>query len=225
MTTDHLKSVDEYIRESASQAAAIAGVSVAPIQEFLRTGEETWEGGGSAFFNYAQVKQDEIYTDGAKTAMRMLFPLATSLLKQEARLVPPVSQEEIQRRVEPMIRGLVPSQWQDTALREIGRRVFILNFPGVQAALDAEFSTGFIGTARKVLWAYLADNGLKPDQIVSEIDGVSAGEFAHVLWSAYLSADPYSDVVVHEDCASPPLPKARALRPDGSAWPRAVRGC
>ena len=73
----------------------------------------------------------------------------------------------------------------------------MLNFQGAEAAIDAELSTCFMGSAWRILWALFGDYGLKPDDIEMGCDGL-AGDFAHVRWSAYETKDPYSDVVVHE---------------------------
>src|SRR5207253_11260573 len=84
------------------------------------------------------------------------------------------------------------------ARRELTARTCVLNFQGAQAAVDAELSTCFMGTAWQILWALFGDYGLKPEEINVECDGVSAGDFAHVRLSAYETKDPYSDVIVHE---------------------------
>ncbi|PYT24115.1 MAG: hypothetical protein DMG58_26635 [Acidobacteria bacterium] len=49
-----------------------------------------------------------------------------------------------------------------------------------------------------VLWTFFEDYGLKPDEIETECDGLSTGDFTHVRCSAYETNDPYSDVTVHE---------------------------
>ena len=78
------------------------------------------------------------------------------------------------------------------------RRTFVLNFRGTKAALEAELSTGWLGTAWKILWAYFAKCQLEPDGLQMDYDGLSGGEFAHITSPAYQTTDPYSDVVVHE---------------------------
>jgi hypothetical protein len=55
-----------------------------------------------------------------------------------------------------------------------------------------------MGGAWRILWGFFGDHRLKPDEIEMECDGLSAGDFAHVRWSANETKDPYSDVVVHE---------------------------
>ena len=66
-----------------------------------------------------------------------------------------------------------------------------------KAAIEAELSTCFTGSAWRILWALCEDHGLKPKSVIVGCDGL-AGDFAHVRWSAYETKDPYSDVVVHE---------------------------
>ena len=168
------------------------------IERFLRTGDETWEGASSDRFTLADINQDEIYTKAAKTALRRLFDLLAEMLPTEALSVPPVNPEATRQRVEAMVKGLVQRDWQDVALRELTRRTFVLNFPGAKAAMAAELSTCYLGAAWQILWAYYEDHGLKADEIKIKCDGVSAGEFAHVRWSAHDGNDPYSDVIVHE---------------------------
>jgi len=200
MEDDKLGTVNRCVRGAAQQAAAVNGLSAAVIEQFLRTGEDTWEGAGSGRFTLAQLKEDEAYTRAAKSALRSLFNLLADLLPAEARLAPLVAPETIRSRINPMVKGLVQSDWQETALRELTARTFVLSFQGAKAAIDAEFSTchiGCIGSAWQILWALFGDYGLKPDQIRVECDGL-AGDFAHARWSAYQTEDPYGDVIVHE---------------------------
>ena len=197
MEQETLGTVNEYIRAAAGQAASLDGVSAEVIERFLRTGEETWEGSGSGRFTVAHFKEDEAYTRAVKTALRILFGLLADLLPAEARLTPRVAPETIRSRINPMVKGLVQSDWQEIALREVTARTFVLNCQGAKAAIDAEFSTCYTGSAWQILWALFGDYGLKPDEIKVECDGI-AGDFAHARWSAYQSSDPYADVVVHE---------------------------
>ncbi len=197
MKHDRYKAVNRCIQQAAEQTAATGGLSAPVIERFLRTGEETWDGAGSGRFTLAQFTQDEVYTRAAKAALRTLFRLLSDLLPAETRLLPPVAPEAIRRRVEPMVTGLVQRDWREVALREIVPRTFVLNFQGAEAAIDAELSTCFMGSAWRILWALFGDYGLKPDDIEMGCDGL-AGDFAHVRWSAYETKDPYSDVVVHE---------------------------
>jgi hypothetical protein len=196
---DHakLQAVDQCIRNAAQQAAAQGGLSAILIERFLRTGEETWEGAGSGRFSLAQFKEDEAYTRATKTALRHLLDLLADLLPAEVQASPLVSPDMIRCRIEPMVSGLVQADWRDVAVREIIARTFILNLPGTRKAIEAEFSTCFMGSAWRVLWALFEDHGLKPDDIDVGCDGL-AGDYAHVRWSAYQTDDPYSDVVVHE---------------------------
>ena len=78
------------------------------------------------------------------------------------------------------MRGLVQCEWQKVALHELTARTFVLNFQGAKAAIDAELSTCYIRAAWQVLWIFSEDYGLKPDEIETECDGLSAGDFAHV---------------------------------------------
>src|ERR1700737_4938234 len=126
MGRDKFKAVNQCIREASQQAAADGGLSVPPIERFLRTGEETWDGAGSGSFTPDQYKQDEAYRRAARTALLTLFRLLANLLTAEAKLVPQVSPKPIRRRVEPMVKGLVQRDWQEGALRELTHRPFVL---------------------------------------------------------------------------------------------------
>jgi hypothetical protein len=192
------ETVSQCIREAAQQAAAPGGLSAPLIERFLRTGEETWDGAGSGQFTLAGFNENESYTRASQTALRTLFGLLAELLPAEARATAQVGSETIRPRIEPMVNGLVQDDWQEVALQELTARTFVLNFQGAREAMDRELATGFMGTARQVLWALYGDHGLKPDEIDMGCDGVCAGEFAHVRLSAYESKDPYSDVIVHE---------------------------
>ena len=120
------------------------------------------------------------------------------MLPAAVRSVPRVTPESIRGHVEPMVKGLVEIDWQETALRELAARIFVLNFQGAKAALEAELSTSYVRTARQILWMFPDDYGLKPADIDVPFDGLSAGTFAHVAWSAMNTEDRYSDVIVHE---------------------------
>jgi hypothetical protein len=96
-----------------------------------------------------------------------------------------------------MVNGLAQEDWQEIALRETIARTFILNLPETRRALDAGLSTFFGASACWILCSPFDDYGLKPDDIEVGCDG-PAGDYAHVRWSAYQTADPYIDVVVHE---------------------------
>lgn len=189
--------VNRCIREAAREAAAPGGLSEKILERFLRTGDRTWNGAGSCRFTLAQFKEDEEYTRASKTALRTLLSQLGHLLPEETRAAPSVSPEAIRRRIEPMVNGLVLADQREAALREIVAKTFVLNFQGAKAAIEAELSTCFTGSAWRILWAFLEDHGLKPKSVIVGCDGL-AGDFAHVRWSAYETKDPYSDVVVHE---------------------------
>jgi hypothetical protein len=197
MEHDNFEAINHCIREAAQQTAAADALLAPPIERFLRTGEETWDGAGSGRFTLAQFRQNEDYRRAARTALRTLFRRLASLLPAEARLVPQVAPESIRRRIDPMVKGLVRGDWQEVALRELTARTFALNFQGAKAAMDAELSTCYMGGAWRILWGFFGDHRLKPDEIEMECDGLSAGDFAQVRWSANETKDPYSDVV-HE---------------------------
>src|ERR1035441_4819839 len=188
--------IDECIRAAAQEAAADGGPSAPPLERFLRTGEETWDGAGSGRFTLAQLDQDRVFSQAAKASLRTLFGRLAALLPADSLTVPAVDQESFRQRVEPMVKGLVQRDWQDVALRELARRTFVLNYHGTKGALEAELSTGWLKTAWQVLWACFEDYGLKPAGLQIEYDGLSGGEFAHVRWPAYETTDAYSDVVV-----------------------------
>lgn len=167
MELDKFEAVNQCIREASRQAAA-GGLLAPAIEHFLRTGEKTWDGAGSGRFTPAQFKEDENYTRAAKTALRTLFGLAGNLLPAEAQLAPQVPPETIRQRLEPMVKGLVQSDWQEIALRELTARTFVLNFSGAAAALETELSSGYFGgdtTGWRILWACFGDYGLKPEKI------------------------------------------------------------
>ena len=216
------KAIGQRIRDAAQEAAASSGLSVPPIERFLWTGQETWDGAGSGRFTLAQIKQEGVWREAAKVGVRTLFLLLAKMLPNQVQLARAVAPEAIRERIEPMVKGLVQPDWQDVGFREFTRRTFVLNFPGARAALEAELSTGFLGTAWQILWAYFGDYGLKPDEIRIEIDGVSGGEFAHVRWSATRA---YSDVIVHRSGPLAALSEARALRITCSTRPGTLRRC
>jgi hypothetical protein len=199
MKHDKCARVNHCIREAAREAAE-HGLSASVVEQFLRTGDRTWDGAGSGRFSPGQFKEDEAYSRAVKTALRGLFCHLGELLPAEARLKPKVASEEIQRRLEPMVMGLVQSDWQEVTLHELTARTFVLNFQGAAAALDTELSSGYVGgdtTGWRILWVCFGDYGLKPERIKMPCDGVACN-FAHVRWSSYETKDPYSDVVVHE---------------------------
>src|SRR5437667_380691 len=101
--------INRRIRDSAQEATTVGDLSMSALERFLRTGEETWDGAGSGRFNLAQ---DQVYSRAAKTALRTLFHGLCDLLPPDAQLVPPVAQETIRQRVEPMVQGLVQRDWQ-----------------------------------------------------------------------------------------------------------------
>jgi hypothetical protein len=197
MEQGKLERVNQCITRAAEHAAEGSGLSAGVIEHFLRTGEETWDGAGSGSFSLAQFKQHEEYSHTVKAALRTLFGLLADLLPEEARSTPLVGPETIRSRINSMVKGLVQSDWQEIALCELSARTFVLNFQGAKAAIDAELSTCYMGSAWQILWALFGDYGIKPDEIRVECDGI-AGDFAHARWSAYETTDPYSDVVVHE---------------------------
>jgi hypothetical protein len=118
MEDDKVGTVNRCIRVAAQQAAAVNGLSAAVIEQFLRTGEETWKGAGSGRLILNQLKQDEAYTRTAKSALRTLFNLLADLLPAEPRLAPPVAPETIRSRINPTVKGLVQRDWQEIALRK-----------------------------------------------------------------------------------------------------------
>jgi hypothetical protein len=196
---DKFAMVKGCIREAACGAAQ-DGLLASVVERFLYTGERTWKAAGSGCFTSAQFKMGEAYSRAVKIALRMLFRRLGELVPTEAQLKPKVASEDIQRRLGTMVEGLVPSGWQETALRELTARTFVLNFQGAAAALETELSNGYVGgdtTAWHILWVCFGDYGLTPKEIKMPCDGI-ASNCAHVRWSSYETKDPYSDVVVHE---------------------------
>ena len=153
MARDRLQKVNQFIRDAAQQAAAPDGLSAGLIEQYLRTGEKTWEGAGSGRFTLAQFKEDEAYTSATKTALRNLFELLENLLPPEAQSTPSVPADTIRQRIEPMVTGFVQEDWREVALREVRARTFVLNVPGARAAIAAELKTCLMGSAWRVLWA------------------------------------------------------------------------
>ena len=192
-----LKQVLLRIEDAAREAARGAGLKAALVEHFLHTGEEIWEGSGSGQFTRAQFDEDMAYTGATKSAQRLLFNSLAELLPEEVRASPPIPAKVIEDRIEPMIKGLLPRAWHEVALREVVSRLFVLNFPGSQAALEAELTTCDLNGAWRVLWLMFEDYGLKPESIAVECEGM-ASDYAHVRWSAFEGEDPFSDVVVHE---------------------------
>ena len=165
---------------------------------FLRTGEETSEdsipeGNVLEWMRGAQERKKRKYA-----ALRHLFYLLARYLPPGARDVPSVTAEVVKDLVRPMIEGFIQPAWREVALRELGRRVFVLNHDTTLAAMEAEMSTTWIGEAWQVLWLYFHDYGLAPRGLKLGMDGLSAGAFAHVRPSAQKRDDPYCDVVIHE---------------------------
>jgi hypothetical protein len=197
MEHDTLIAINRRIRDAARQTAG--SLSVAMIERFLRVGEETWNGAGSGQFTRAQVEEDGAYSKCAKAGLRILFDLLADLLPPEDKTIPPVTPEVIAQRLQPMIGGVVQPDWQATAFHELAQRIFVLNFQGAKAALEAELATGWLSGAWQVLWICFEGHGLKsPAGTETECDGLSTGQIAHVRWSSYATKDPYSDVIVHE---------------------------
>ena len=192
-----MKAVYARIQKTAMEACEGAGLSGALVEHFLRTGEQTWVGSGSGQFTRAQFHNDSAYRDATKAAIRGLFASLAELIPDEVRAGSQVAAETIRSRIEPMVTGLLPKGWREVALREITARLFVLNFPGAQTALEAELSTCDLGGAWRVLWLMFEDYGLKPDSITVDCDGM-ASDYAHVRWSAFEPKDPFTDVVVHE---------------------------
>jgi hypothetical protein len=198
MKKNSVQSIDQQIHAAAQQVAVAGNVSVTAIERFLHTAKESWAEDSSGRFSIADIHQHRIYGEAAKTALLALFDILVKSLPPEAVSVPKVDPETIRQRIEPMVKGLVQRNWREVALRELTRRTFILNFHGARAAIEAELSTGFLGTAWQIVWAFFGDYGLKPDEVEVGYDGISGGAFAHVRWAVYESHDPYCDVVVHE---------------------------
>lgn len=194
---DNYPDVCNRIHQAAENAALIDELPVADIVRFLGTGERP-ASDSNVLYSRARMELDAAYGRAEFAALRGLFDLLSELLPPETLAALPVGREEIRCRIEPMVRGLVPPAWQQVALNEIADRMFVLNLPGAKAGMEAELSTCFSSTARKVLWACFADYGLLPNDIEIDFSGISGGSYAHCRWSAFHSDDAYSDVIVHE---------------------------
>lgn len=190
--------VHRRIERVAADAAAVAGLDVRPLSHFLRTGVETWEGSGSGQFTREQFRVDMAYSAAARSAMRALFASIGELLPEEERTAAPLPAEFVVARIRPMIEGLLPPAWRETALREITACLFILNYAGAKAALEAELSSCGLDGSWRLLWLSFEDYRLKPPEIEIACEGM-ASDHAHVRWSSALQpTDPFHDVVVHE---------------------------
>lgn len=192
------QAVDSCIAEAAAHASPGDPKEARAIEAFLSTGERNTkefipEGNTLEWLNDAQEQKQR-----RVAALRHLFTLLAKHLPHEARAVPSVTALDVENRVRPMVAGLVQADWQKVALRELGRRVFVLNHDMTLAAMEAEISTTWIGDACRVLWLYFGDYGLAPRGIKLGMEGLSAGTYAHVRPSAQKTEDPYCDVVVHE---------------------------
>jgi len=99
MEHDKLNDVDHCIRDAAGEAAAGYGLSASTLERFLRTREETWDGARSGRFTLGQIKQDEIYTQAARTALRNLFRFLADLIPTEIQSATSITQEVIRQRV------------------------------------------------------------------------------------------------------------------------------
>jgi hypothetical protein len=130
MELDKASLADQCIRDAAQQAATPDRLSVPIIEQFLRTGDETWDGAGSGQFTPAQFENNTTYRRAAKEALRSLFHLLANLLPVEARQASHIAPELVRAHVEPMVKGLVQKDWQEVALRELASRTFVLNFRG-----------------------------------------------------------------------------------------------
>jgi hypothetical protein len=197
MELDRLSLANQYVRDAAQHAAVVDRLSIPVIERFLRISEETWDGAGSGQFTAAQFDNDIAYRRAAKNAMRNLFSLLGNLLPAEVQAAPPIPPDTVRRHIEPMVKGLVQSDCQEVAIRELAQRTFVLNFQGAKAAMEVELPSCDMESPWRILWGLYGDYGLKPDDIDMTCDGL-AGDFAHVRWSAYHTKDSYSDVIVHE---------------------------
>ena len=61
MKHDKFARVNQCIREAAREAAE-HGLSASVVEQFLRTGDRTWDGAGSGRFSPGQFKEDEAYS-------------------------------------------------------------------------------------------------------------------------------------------------------------------
>ena len=190
--------VDRCISKAARHVSPYDRAEAKAINVFLHMGEDgpndvIPEGNVLEWMRGAQVRKKRRIA-----ALWHLFYLLARYLPAEARETPSVTAEAVEDIVRPMVDGLIQPDWREVALRELGRRVFVLDHDTTMAAMKAEISTGWIGEAWRVFWLYFEDYGLAPRGLKLAMDGVSAGTFAHVRPSARKKADPYCDVVGHE---------------------------
>lgn len=186
------------IERVAADAAEAGGLDARLLSHFLRTGDATWEGASSGQFTREQFHVDMAYSAAARSAMRALFASMGELLPEEDRTAAPLPAEFVVARIRPMIEGLLPPVWRETALREIAARLFILNYAGARAALEAERSSCGLDGSWRLFWLSFEDYQLKPPEIEIACEGM-ASDYAHVRWSSALQpTDPFHDVVVHE---------------------------
>jgi len=190
--------VDRCIILAASRASPGDPKEARSIARFLRTGkldtdDEMPDGKALEWMRDAKVKDER-----RVAALRDLFRRLAEHLPPEAREVSMVAPSDVEELVRPMVEGLVQRDWRTVALRELGRRVFVLNRETTAAAVEAELSTTWTYHAWQVLWLYFEDYGLAPKGLRLGMSGISAGTFAHIRPSAQKEKDPYCDVVVHE---------------------------
>lgn len=181
----------------AARQAAGSGPACAAVERFLRTGNSHLS--RSSRYSLEGIKKERVHSDLCKTALWNLFEALSAQLPAAEKNIAAVMPEMIREKVRPMVTGLVQEEWRETALRELGKRVFVLNAAGARKAIEAELTTSWLHEAWNVFWLFFSDHALRPETVRRPVfEGITAGTFAHISRSAYERDDGTSDVIVHE---------------------------
>lgn len=190
----------EYVLSCITRAARRAagdGPARARVERFLKTGNDKLH--SRAGYSLKRIAEEQEHSSRCKAALLDLFDTLSQQLPSTAVNAPAVTPEMIRERVKPMVTGLVPEDWRETALRELGNRVFVLNAAGARKAIEAELTTSWLHEAWNVFWLFFNDHDLRPEAVRRPVfEGITAGTFAHISRSAYEREDGTSDVIVHE---------------------------
>lgn len=180
-----------------TRRAAGSGPTRAAVERFLSTGNNNlYRRPG---YSLKRIAEEREHSHCCKAALLDLFDTISKQLPSAAVNAPAVTPEMIRERVKPMVAGLVQEEWRETALRELGNRVFVLNAAGARKAIEAELTTSCLHEAWNVFWLFFNDHGLRPEAVRRPVfEGITAGTFAHISQSAYGRDDGTSEVIVHE---------------------------
>lgn len=124
--------VDRLVAQAAREVCPDDPSQARAVERFLRTGRrskryEIPKGDISRWMDEAQANKSR-----CEQGLRRQFTLLSGLLPPEARKAPGLSPSKVREQVRPMVEGLLPLEWRDTALRELGDRIFVLNSAGAR---------------------------------------------------------------------------------------------